>query len=136
MSQFKSALIQCDYQVAVGPMIGPSFDTVVARASVALEAARAKGDLLIVHVGARFRPGYPEISDNSGVFRKVKEANIMVEGSPETAFHPQVAPQAGEVEVIKKRVGAFSTTELDLILRVHNVNRIFLGGVFRPQGWF
>jgi len=132
MSKPKSALILCDYQVAMGPMLGPTFDTVLDRASVALEAARARGDILIVHVGVRFRPGHPEISTDphkAANFRHVKEKNMVVEGSPEAAHHPKVSPKAGEVEVTKRRVGAFSTTDLDLILRGNNVSRIILAGI-------
>ena len=132
MSKPKSALILCDFQVAIEAMMGPAFNPAVDRASVALEAARAKGDISIVHVGGRFRPGYPEISDDptkSYIFQQVKTKGLMIEGTAGAAHHPKVAPKIGEVEVTKRRVGAFSTTDLDLILRANNVNRIVLGGV-------
>lgn len=34
-----------------------------------------------------------------------------------TAIHPDVAPAENEVVIVKRRVGAFSFTELEMILR-------------------
>lgn len=44
-----------------------------------------------------------------------------------TAIHPDVAP--AENEVVKRRVGAFSFTELEMILRAQGIENLILTGV-------
>lgn len=38
-----------------------------------------------------------------------------------TAIHPDVAPAENEVVIVKRRVGAFSFTELEMILRAQGI---------------
>jgi len=123
-----TALIVCDFQNGIVSRF-PGLDPVLDKAAEALEGARAKGDVLIVHIGVRFRPGHPEISPRNVVFSGIKEAKIFEEGTPQVEHHPKVAPKAGEVQVSKRRYGSFSTTELDLILRAHGVHKIVLTGI-------
>ncbi len=51
------------------------------------------------------------------------------ERTPETEIHSAVTPQSGEVVVTKSRVGPFSTTNLDEILRKQGVETLVLMGV-------
>ncbi len=44
------------------------------------------------------------------------------EGTPGAEIDPKVAPLPGEVVVTKRRVSAFSTTDLETILRARNIN--------------
>jgi nicotinamidase-related amidase len=53
----------------------------------------------------------------------------MLEGSPETEVHPRLAPEKGDILVAKKRVGAFSTTDLDTILRAQGITTLVLMGI-------
>lgn len=128
-----TALILLDLQHGILGMMGSSekSEALLDLASTALAAARAKPEeYLIVHVGVRFRPGHPEIAPHSPQgFVGAKANNRLVEGT-EPANHPaKVAPQAGEVTVSKRRVGAFTTTDLDLILRSNGVRKVVLGGI-------
>ena len=45
-------------------------------------------------------------------------------------IHAQVTPQPTEVIVTKRRVGAFATTDLESILRAHQVSTLVLLGIF------
>jgi len=51
------------------------------------------------------------------------------ERTPETEIHPAVTPQPGEVVVTKSRVGPFSTTDLDAILKAKGIETLVLMGV-------
>ena len=72
-----------------------------------LSGARLAG-VPVIYVVVRFRPGYPEVSDRNPLFRGLKEAGRLGEGTPGAEIHAQVAPQSTEVIVTKRRVGAFS----------------------------
>jgi nicotinamidase-related amidase len=80
-------------------------------------------------VHLRVRPGYPEVRDHNLLFRGLKAAGRLGEGAPGAETHVQVAPQPTEVIVTKRRVGAFSTTDLESILRAHQVTCLVLLGI-------
>ncbi len=51
------------------------------------------------------------------------------ERTPKTEIHPAVTPQSGEIVVTKSRVGPFSTTNLDEILRKQGIETLVLMGI-------
>ena len=83
----------------------------------------------VIYVVVRFRPGHPEVSARNKIFSGMKAAGRLAEGSPGAAIHDRVRPQANEVIVTKRRVGAFSTTDMETVLRAHNVTHLVLLGI-------
>ncbi len=84
----------------------------------------------IIYVHVRFRDGYPEISPRNRVFSALKGgARPMTESDLSTAIHPAVAPLAGDVVVTKRRVGAFSGSDLEIVLRSQGVTSLVLTGI-------
>jgi len=84
----------------------------------------------VIYVHVRFRDGYPEISPRNRVFSALKGgARPMTESDLSTAIHPAVAPQAGDVVVTKRRVGAFSGSDLEIVLRSQGVTSLVLTGI-------
>jgi nicotinamidase-related amidase len=77
----------------------------------------------------RFRPGYPEVNPQNKLFSSLKESGRLLEGTPGAEVDPRLAPQPGDIVVTKRRVGAFSTTDLETILRSHNISRLVLFGI-------
>ena len=53
----------------------------------------------------------------------------MGEHDPATQVHPAVSPHPGDVEVVKKRVSAFSGSDLDVVLRSLEVGSLVLTGI-------
>ena len=51
------------------------------------------------------------------------------ERTPETAIHSAITPPSGEVVLTKSRVGPFSTTGLDEVLKQKNIETLVLMGV-------
>jgi nicotinamidase-related amidase len=86
------------------------------RVSDAAGAARAAG-IPVVYVVIGFRPGHPEISPQNQTFAAVGERGGFVEGEPATEIHPAVAPQPGDLVVTKRRVSAFTGSDLEVVLR-------------------
>src|SRR5262245_28361980 len=78
--------------------------------------------LTVIHVVVGFRPGYPEVSDRNLSFRAIKETGRFAESDKNANIHPAVAPRVGEAVVTKHRVGAFSGTDLEMLLRARNID--------------
>jgi nicotinamidase-related amidase len=53
----------------------------------------------------------------------------MVESNPATDIHPAVAPQPGDIVVTKRRVGAFTGSDLEVVLRAQDIHHLVLTGI-------
>jgi nicotinamidase-related amidase len=123
-----SALLLMDYQNA---MIGNSSepDALITRAATTAEIARGAG-MLVAFVRVAFTAAdYASVSARNRGFAPVVEGEFLTEGSDSTAIVEGLSSQAGDVLVTKKRVGAFSTTSLDLHLRSRGVTTLVMGGI-------
>ena len=125
----RTALLVMDYQNDIVDLLpaeerGPLLD----RASSLVAGARQAG-LPVIYVVVRFRDGYPEVSAQNPRFAFLKQAGLLREGTPGAEIHARVAPRPGDVVVTKRRVGAFSTTDLETVLRARNVGTLVLAGI-------
>ncbi len=57
------------------------------------------------------------------------QAQCLIEGSDKAEIVPQLTPQGGDVVLTHKRVGGFSASQLDVILRSRGVNTVVFTGV-------
>jgi nicotinamidase-related amidase len=117
-----------DYQVDVVSRYTQRDSGLLDRAAETLNAARAAG-IPVIYIAVQFRAGYPEINPRNGTFAALRESGRLLAGSPSAAIQPQVAPQSNEPVVIKRRVGAFSTTDLETILCAQGVTTLVLMGI-------
>jgi len=125
----RTTVLIMDYQNDIVSMLpenvqGPLLD----RASTILKKAR-QAHLPIVYVVVRFRAGYPEINLRNKLFSSLKESGHLREGTAGAEIHDRVAPQPEDIVVTKRRVGAFSTTDLETILHAKNINTLVLFGI-------
>ncbi len=123
-----TAVLMMDYQNEILDSLGAVAQRVLDNAAAVLGKARQAG-LPVIHVVVRFRDGYPEISARNKLFSALKAANRLREGTSGADIHVRVAPAPGEPVVTKRRVGAFSTTDLDTLLRAKDVRTLVLLGV-------
>ena len=93
----------------------------------AMAAARSAG-IPVIHVVVGFREGHPEIG-KTGWFKTVKETGRMQIGSPEAQICKEVAPQPGDLIVTKKRMSAFTGSDLEQVLNGKGISTIVLTGV-------
>jgi nicotinamidase-related amidase len=99
------------------------------RARSAIATAREAG-MPIIYIVVRFREGYPEISPNNLSFNQIKSSGLSFEeSSPATQVHSGIAPQPGDIVVTKRRVGAFSGSDLDVALRAQGIGHLVLAGI-------
>lgn len=130
MQRGSTALVLLDLQkVCIEQWVPPeTVKTLLANVSEVLAWARAVG-LLVVHVRVAFRSGYPEISPANKLFSKLASTGLFDPSSPHCEFHEAVEPAAEEPVVEKHRVGAFSGTDLDMILRSRGIQTLILCGI-------
>jgi nicotinamidase-related amidase len=98
------------------------------RLSGAVAAARTAG-IPVVYVRVGFRPGHPEISARNRSFAAITTAGGFAEGSQAIEIHPAVAPQEGDPVVTKRRVSAFTGSDLGVLLRGLGAGTLVLTGI-------
>jgi nicotinamidase-related amidase len=98
------------------------------RLAAAVEAARAAG-IRVIYVIVGFRPGHPEVSERNKSFAAIAGTGRFAEGDPGSAIHPAVAPASGDIIVTKRRVSAFTGSDLDVVLRGGGTDRLVLAGI-------
>ena len=98
------------------------------RLSGAIAAARGAG-IPVVYVVIGFRPGHPEISPRNKTFSALAGAGTYFAGSPATEIHPAVAPDPADAVVTKRRVSAFTGSDLDVLLRGLGAGTLVLTGI-------
>ncbi|QHE87481.1 cysteine hydrolase family protein [Hydrogenophaga sp. BPS33] len=101
---------------------------VLANTAKAIQKARAAG-VRIGYVRVGFSPDYRECPPGSPVFGGLPKAGILKLGEWGSEVHPDLAPQAGDLQVVKHRVSPFHQTNLDLQLRTAGINHIYCCGV-------
>ncbi|HEY4938442.1 MAG TPA: isochorismatase family cysteine hydrolase [Actinomycetota bacterium] len=126
-----SALLVMDVQKGIVERYGGA-GGLLDRLTRAVAAAREAG-VPVMFVRIAFRPGFPEVSPANRSFRATTEAagasESFTENSPATQVHPALAPGAGEPVVLKKRVSAFTGSDLEVLLRSRRVTRLVLTGI-------
>jgi len=125
----RTAVLIMDYENQILGMLPEKTQAAVLdNASAILKEARLV-HLPIIYVVVRFRDGYPEVSRQNKRFAGLKESGRLREGTPGAEIHARVAPQPVDIVVTKRRVGAFSTTDLESILRANNISTLALFGI-------
>jgi nicotinamidase-related amidase len=119
----RSALLVMDFQVPIVERFAVSQDTLLAATADVISAARRTG-VRVIYVVVGFRSGMPEISPRNKSFNRLKAS-----GGLATDIHPQLAPMPDDVVITKHRVGAFAGTDLDMILRAHDIDTLLLCGI-------
>jgi nicotinamidase-related amidase len=123
-----TALLVMDYQSGIVERL-PDPEGQLAQAERVIAAVRDKGG----HVGyvrvAFTDDELAEIPERSAMAAAASRGPAMHADAPETQVHERLAPRAGDVVVRKRRVGAFSTTDLHEQLQALGVQTIVLAGI-------
>src|SRR5579862_5958185 len=122
-----TALLVMDMQTAMIGMI-PNGTDLVSNSKKAI--AKARGNKIpVIYVVVGFRPGGPEISTNNKGFMAAKERIANADSAEFLKIYPELAPAENEVTTVKRRVSAFTGSDLEVLLRGYNVNHIVLTGI-------
>lgn len=126
----KSTLLVMDFQEIIlnNYLSRDDANKVIQHTRSLISSARMVG-IPVIYVSVGFRKDYPEVSKNNTVFSAVKENGAFKIGSESTAIHADIAPQNDEIVIIKHRIGAFSFTDLEIILRSQDIETLILTGI-------
>jgi len=124
-----AALLVMDFQTGiVANFAGGDQAGLLARAQAALAAARG-AEVPVIYVVIGFRAGHPEVSPRNAAFSVAKASGSFAAGDPKAAIHPALAPREGDVIVTKRRVSAFSGSDLEVVLRSKGIETLVLAGI-------
>jgi nicotinamidase-related amidase len=105
------------------------FHSAIEAGRQALEVAR-RHNMPIVHVGLRFKPGYPEMRPaEHGLRAAIPRIGTWQIGTKGAEFHPDFRPLPGEF-VVSGRNGAsgFAGSDLDAYLKAQGIETLYLAG--------
>ncbi len=88
-----------------------------------------KASVPVIYVTVAYRQGRSDVIGNCSFFGAVREMPVLEEGSWGVAVHDDLKPDPEEFVVIKKRISAFASTTLDLLLRSMRRSTLVLAGV-------
>ena len=129
MEQNNTALLVMDVQGATIKLLQDNSAPLISSLTKVIEKARAN-NIPVIYVVVGFRKGYPEASSSNKSFSALTKNPSMGLDTPDgTKVHDAVAPLEGDVVVTKKRVSAFTGSDLEVILRAFNVRNIVLTGI-------
>jgi nicotinamidase-related amidase len=134
----KSALLMLHWQNSVanpkgvwGKNLYPQIvkNNSIENARAVLNAARKKG-MLVVFVNIGWRPGFPEMPKNQyyPLMQGAKDENKGLIGSWDVDVIDELKPKPNEIIVINFGSDGFQGTDLDLILRSHGVDHVYVSG--------
>jgi nicotinamidase-related amidase len=122
-----TALLVMDMQAGI---LGNLPDKTVLTSPLAKAIAAARGENLpVIFVRVGFRPGAPETSPNNKGFAGMKERMAAVNVDDFMKFESPILPLPDDLSVVKRRVSAFTGSDLEVILRAKNIQHIVLTGI-------
>jgi len=145
----KSAIIVVDMQNAFAAKGGTldvagidisAASKVVSAIRVALSAARAAG-LTVVYLQMGYKPDlsnsggpqspnwYKEVAMHLMNTRPELKGKLLTEGTRDFAVVDELAPQDGDLVVVKTRYSGFAGTNLDSLLRMRGIRYLFFTGI-------
>ncbi|MFI5163443.1 MAG: isochorismatase family cysteine hydrolase [Sphingobacteriales bacterium] len=122
-----TALLIMDMQTGI---LGnfPAAASLIANTAKAIAHARSK-NIRVIYVTVGFRQGAPEISTNNKGFSAAKERFAGVNMEEFATIHPELAPEEGELKVMKRRISAFAGSDLEVVLRSFGIQHMILTGI-------
>jgi biuret amidohydrolase len=100
----------------------------VARTAAVLAAAR-RAAITVVHVQNAWREGHPDVNPHTPWQADAKAAGRSTEGTWGIEFVDALTPAQGELVVRKRAVSGFAGTELDRLLRIHDLSTLVIAGI-------
>jgi nicotinamidase-related amidase len=120
----KTTLLVMDVQPGIVDRLANKEQYLTNVRSAIASAHKNKIDVIFIVVG--FRAGMPEISQRNQSFSSVKES---VSAATLVNPIPAIELAKNDIVVTKRRVSAFSGSDLEVILRAQNINHIVLSGI-------
>ncbi len=85
--------------------------------------------MTVIYVVVGFRKGYPEVSASNKSFSAIGTGVMNFDTEEAAEVHGSVAPQPGDIIITKKRVSAFTGSDLEVVLRSLEIKHLVLSGI-------
>ncbi len=128
MENNKTALLVMDMQMGILARLPEQGAEILRHVAGAISIAREK-DIPVIFVRVGFRKGLPEISAQNKMFSAVKNQLISADLDTFMQIHSGLGMVEDDLIVNKKRVSAFSGSDLEMILRAQNISNLVLTGI-------
>jgi nicotinamidase-related amidase len=122
-----TALLVMDMQDGILAML-PDATAILSKVAHAIANARNK-NIRVIYVTVGFRQGAPEINMNNKGFAAARERFGNADMAAFMKVHNDLAPLADELTVTKRRVSAFTGSDLEVILRSLGIQHLILSGI-------
>ncbi len=122
-----TALLVMDMQTLILKGL-PDATCLIENVEKAIGGARAK-HIPVIYVRVGFRTGFPDVSLQNKSFTAAKERWVQVSMEEFLKIHPAVIPQPEEVVVTKRRISAFTGSDLEVVLRSQDIRHLILTGI-------
>lgn len=127
-TRVSEALLVMDIQASILAGISDA-EKLLAATSEAIGHARSRR-MPVIFVVVGFRAGYPEISARNKIFWTIRGRGAPIDDSEESLqLDPRVQHVDGDLLVVKRRVSAFTGSDLQVILRAKGIESLVLCGV-------
>jgi nicotinamidase-related amidase len=122
-----TALLVMDMQTGILATF-PEAAPVVGTIAKAIAAAR-NHNIPVIYVTLGFRPGAPEISSDNKSFVGWKDTFGKVNIEEFMKVVPELTPLPADIVVTKRRISAFTGSDLEVVLRAQNIRHLVLTGI-------
>ncbi len=119
----KTALLVMDVQPNILERL-PNKDEYLAKVRMAINIAHEK-KLLVIYVVVGFRSNLVEVSSLNKSFGAITKEAAVAMVNP----LPAIAPLTDDIVVVKRRVSAFSGSDLEVVLRAQGIRCLILSGI-------
>lgn len=124
----KTALLILDLQNGIMKRFSEDASAYLSQAAETINAARSAG-VTVIYVKTCFRAGHPDVSRTNASFARISAMGGFVDGDDSVAISTEVAPVDGDIIVTKRRVSAFTGSDLEVVLRSLGVGHLVFAGV-------
>ena len=123
-----TALLVMDVQGAVVSMLKETSAALLDALAGTIEAARNK-KILVIYVVVGFRKGYPEVSASNKSFSVLRNSGRSLDTEEAMKVDTKIEPKPGDILITKKRVSAFTGSDLEVVLRANGIQHLVLTGI-------
>ena len=127
MEKTKTALLVMDMQSSILSNL-PDTEQLVLNVKKAIKTARIR-QIPVIYVTVGFRQGMPEISAKNKIFSGLKQHMADVDMKEWIAIHPDLIPEEQDIVITKRRISAFTGSDLEVVLRGMDIQHLILTGV-------
>lgn len=117
-----TALLVMDMQSVILNFL-PNHESTLHNVAKCLKKAREE-KIQVIYVRLGFRDSFPEISPKNKSFSSFKKHLSTISPEEISQIHPSILPFPGDIVVTKKRISAFSGSDLDMILRSLDIDHL------------